>query len=108
MEYDEPVMIEQDEMMESDDRDHMETEKDIDLMDTDDESDNDSESVRDSDIEFMNEDESEEELSFYRRFENTVQPFIVLLFIAYRECCYHVNMSHIFVYIVHTYHLIKI
>ena len=41
------------------------------LMDTDDESDNDFESVRDSDIEFMNEDESEE-LSFYRRFENTV------------------------------------
>ena len=108
MEYDKPVMIEQDEMMESDDRDHMETEKDIDLMDTDDESDNDSESVRDSDIEFMNEDESEQELSFYRRFENTVQPFIVLLFIVYRECCYHVNMSHIFVYIVHTYHLIKI
>ena len=73
MEYDEPLMTEQDEMMESDDDcDHMETEKDIDLMDTDDESDNDSESVRDSDIEFMNEDKSEEELSFYRRFENTV------------------------------------
>ena len=71
-------------------------------MDTDDESDNDSESVRDSDIEFMNEDESEEELSFYRRFENTVQPFIVLLFIVYRECCYHVNMSHIFLYILCT------
>ena len=53
-------------------------------MDTDDESDNDSESVRDSHIEFMNEDESEEELSFYRRFENTVQPFNVLLFIVYR------------------------
>ena len=106
MEYDEPVMTEQDEMMESDDDcDHMETEKDIDLMDTDDESDNDSESVRDSDIEFMNEDESEEELS---RFENTVQPFTVLLFIVYRECCYHVNMSHIFVYIVNTYHLIKV
>ena len=73
MEYDEPVMIEQDEMMESDDDcEHKETEKDIDLMDTDDESDNDSESVRDSDIEFMNEDKSEEEHSFYRRFENTV------------------------------------
>ena len=41
-------------------------------MDTDDESDNDFESVRDSDIEFMNEDESEEELSFYRRFDSTV------------------------------------
>ena len=102
-------MTEQDEMMESDDDcDHMETDKDIDLMDTDDESDNDSESVRDSDIEFMNEDESEQELSFYRRFENTVQPFIVLPFIVYRECSYHVNMSHIFVYIAHTYHLIKI
>ena len=86
MEYDEPVMTEQDEMIESDDDcDHMETEKDIDLMDTNDESDNDSESVRDSDIEFMNKDESEEELSFYRRFENTVQPFIVLLFTVYRE-----------------------
>ena len=73
MEYDNPVIIEQGEMMEiDDDCEPMETEKDIDLMDTDDGSDNDFESVRDSDIEFMNEDESEEELSFYRRFENTV------------------------------------
>ena len=73
MDYDNPVIIEQGEMMETDDDcEPMEAERDIDLMDTDDESDNDFESVRDSDIEFMNEDESEEELSFYRRFENTV------------------------------------
>ena len=73
MEYDNPVIIEQGEMMETDDDcEPMEIERDIDLMDTDDESDNDFESVRDSDIEFMNEDESEEELSFYRRFESTV------------------------------------
>ena len=44
-------MTEQDGMMVTDDDcDHMETEKDIDLMDTADESDNDSESVRDSDM----------------------------------------------------------
>ena len=73
MEYGNPVIIEQGEMMETDDDcEPMETERDIDLMDTDDESDNDFESVRDSDIEFMNEDESEEELSFYRRFDSTV------------------------------------
>ena len=73
MEYDNPVIIEQGEMLETDnDCEPMETERDIDLMDTDDESDNDFESVRDSDIEFMNEDESEEELSFYRRFDSTV------------------------------------
>ena len=40
-------------------------------MDADEESDNNFEYVRDSDIEFMNDDESEE-VSFYRRFENTV------------------------------------
>ena len=46
---------------------------DIDLMETDDESDNDFESERDSDIEFMNGNElsDEEELSFYRRLGNT-------------------------------------
>ena len=68
MEYDNPVIIEQGEMMETDDNcEPMETERDIDLMETDDESDNDFESVRDSDIEFMNEDESEEHcLTFYR------------------------------------------
>ena len=62
MEYDNPVIIEQGEMMETDD--------DCEPMET--ESDNDFESARDSDIEFMNEDESEEELSFYRRFDSTV------------------------------------
>ena len=52
MEYDNPVIIEQGEMMETDDDcEPMETEKDIDLMDTDNESDNDFESVHDSDIE---------------------------------------------------------
>ena len=45
--------------------------RDIDLMETDDESENDFESERDSDIEFMeNEYLSEEERSFYRRFDN--------------------------------------
>ena len=56
----------------------------------------------------MNKDESEEELSFYRHFDNTVLTFYrFAVFIVYRKCVYHVNMSHIFVYIVHTYHLIK-
>ena len=52
----------------------METERHIDLMDTDDESDHDFESEHVSDIEFMNDDElsDEAELSFYRRFENTL------------------------------------
>ena len=70
-------------------------------MDTDEESDlNDFESARDSDIGFMNDDESEEEPSFNLNFR-------VLLFIINCESFYLVNMSHIFVYIVHTFHLIK-
>ena len=74
MDCGEPMIIDKNaaEMMEiDDDCDPMETERNIDLMDTDDESDNDFESVRDSDIEFMSDDDLEEERSFYRRFENT-------------------------------------
>ena len=60
------------EMMGDDDDETMDThERDIDLMETDDESDNDFESERDSGIEFMdNEYLSEEERSFYRRFDS--------------------------------------
>ena len=44
----------------------------VEMMETDEESENDFETVRDSDFEFMNDDGSEEEeLSFYRRFYNT-------------------------------------
>ena len=65
MEYDDPI-VENDFKL-------METERDIDLTDTDDESDNDFKSEHDSDIEFMNDDElsDEAELSFHRRFDNT-------------------------------------
>ena len=74
MECGEPMILDKDaaEMMEiDDDCDPMETERNIELMDTDDESDNDFESARDSDIEFMNDNDLEEERSIYRRFENT-------------------------------------
>ena len=54
------------EMMGDDDDETMDThERDIDLMETDDESDNDFESERDSDIEFM-----DNEYSFYGRFDS--------------------------------------
>ena len=62
-----------DQIVESD-FEFMETETDIDLMDTDDENDNDFESEHASDIEFMNDEElsDDAELSFYRRFDNTL------------------------------------
>ena len=67
------VTIDDDEIMQTDDECEpvQINNTDIDLMETDDESDIDFESERDSDVEFLNNDESEEELSFYRRFENT-------------------------------------
>ena len=66
MEYNDPIV--------ENDSEFMEIERDIDLMDTDGESDSDFESEHDSDIEFMNDDElsDEAELSFYRRFDNTL------------------------------------
>ena len=72
MEYDDTI---DDEMMETDDDDDDEPMQidntDIDLMEMDHESDIDFESECNSDVKFLNNDESEEELSFYRRFENT-------------------------------------
>ena len=64
MEYDDTIDGDN-EMMERDDDDcePMETERDVILMGTYDESD--FELVRDSDVVFMNDDKSEEELSFY-------------------------------------------
>ena len=60
------------EMMGDDDDETIDThEKEIHLMETDDEYDNDFESERDSDIEFMDSEYlSEEERSFYRRFDS--------------------------------------
>ena len=69
------VRVDDDGMMQTDDDDECEPMQidniDIDIMETDDERDIDFESERDSDVEFLDNDESEEELSFYRRFENT-------------------------------------
>jgi hypothetical protein len=73
VEDDDEVMSDDDEMM-GDGGEMMDTnERDIDLMETDNESDNDFESEQDSDIEFMNNEylsEEEEGLSFYRRLDN--------------------------------------
>ena len=82
MTHDEPMVVDRSdggmasnddtEMMGDDDDETMDThEKEIDLMETDDEYDNDFESERDSDIEFMDSEYLlEEERSFYRRFDS--------------------------------------
>ncbi len=69
----EPMVIEDDKLTEVEDE-QMEIERDIDLMDTDDESDNDFESEHASDIEFMNDEQlsDEGEPSFYRCFDNSL------------------------------------
>ncbi len=69
----EPMVIEDDKSTEVEDE-QMEIERDIDLMDTDDESDNDFESEHASDIEFMNDEQlsDEGEPSFYRCFDNSL------------------------------------
>ena len=66
-------LMDYDDQIVENDFEFMETETDIDLMDTDDENDNDFESEHASDIEFMNDEELSDgaELSFYRRFDNT-------------------------------------
>ena len=58
------------EMMGDDDETIDTHEKEIHLMETDDEYDNDFESERDSDIEFMDSEYLSEERSFYRRFDS--------------------------------------
>ena len=73
VEDDDEVMSDDDEMR-GDGGQMMDTnERNIDLMETDDEIDNDFKSEQDSDIEFMNNEylsEEEEGLSFYRRLDN--------------------------------------
>ncbi len=69
----EPMVIEDDNSTEVEDE-QMVIERDIDLMDTDDESDNDFESEHASDIEFMNDEQlsDEGEPSFYKCFDNSL------------------------------------